>query len=75
MTSTWHHGYNYDGVAMSCTLYMVSYNFVTHATCSLAFTTYKYNELQVSSTTQKLSCKANCKTPFFFIVFEDVKPW
>jgi hypothetical protein len=29
---------------------------------------YKYNELQVSFTTKKLSCKASCKTPFFFIV-------
>jgi len=27
---------------------------------------YKYNELQVSNATQKLSCKANCKTPFLF---------
>jgi hypothetical protein len=30
--------------------------------------TYKYSELQVSFTTQKLSCKANYKTPIFFIV-------
>ncbi len=27
---------------------------------------YKYGELQVFDATQKLSCKANCKTPFFF---------
>ncbi len=40
----------------------------THATCLLALMTYKYNELQVSSTTQKLSYKANCKTHFFLIV-------
>jgi hypothetical protein len=39
----------------------------THATCSLAFMAYKYNELQVTFATQKLSYKANCKTPFFFI--------
>jgi hypothetical protein len=43
--------------------------FVTHATCPLAFMMYKYSELQVFSTTQKLNCKANYKTPFFFIVF------
>jgi hypothetical protein len=48
---------------MSCTIYMVSYNFTIHATCSLTLTTYKYNELQMSSAIQKL--KANCKTPFF----------
>jgi len=53
---------------MSCIIYMVICNPTTHATCSLAFTTYKYNELQVSFAIQKLSCKANCKTPFFFIV-------
>ncbi len=53
---------------MNYIVYMVSYNFATHATCLLAFTTYKYNELQTSSATQKLSCKANCKTPFFLIV-------
>jgi hypothetical protein len=47
---------------------MVSYNFAIHATCLLAFTTYKYGELQVSNATQKLNCKANCKTPFFFMV-------
>jgi len=29
---------------------------------------YKYNELQMSSITQKLSCKTNYKTPFFLIV-------
>ncbi len=28
----------------------------------------KYSELQVSDATQKLSCKASYKTPFFFIV-------
>jgi hypothetical protein len=40
----------------------------TFATCRIALTTYKYSELQVSNATQKLSCKANCKTPFFFVV-------
>jgi hypothetical protein len=44
------------------------YQIAIHATCPLIFTTYKYSELQVSSTTQKLSCKASCKTPFFFIM-------
>jgi hypothetical protein len=29
---------------------------------------YKYSELQVSTSIQKLSCKASCKTPFFLIV-------
>ncbi len=47
---------------------MVSYNFVIHAICSLALALYKSNELQMSYVTQKLNCKANYKTPFFFIV-------
>ncbi len=47
---------------MSYTVYMMNYNFVTHATCPLKLTTYKYNELQVFVATQKLNCKANCKT-------------
>jgi hypothetical protein len=54
---------------MNCTVYMVSCNFATNATCLLTFTVYKYNELKVSFATQKLSCKTNCKTPFFLIVF------
>jgi hypothetical protein len=37
----------------------------TQATCLLTFIAYKYSDLQVSSTTQKLNCKANCKTPNF----------
>jgi hypothetical protein len=41
---------------------------VAHATCSLKLMTYKYDELQVSFTTQKLSCKASCKTLFFHSV-------
>ncbi len=53
---------------MSCTIYIVSCNFVIHATCSLALTLYKYNELQVSGAIQKLSCKASCKTLLFIIV-------
>ncbi len=53
---------------MSYTIYIVSCKFVTHATCLLALTLYKYNELQRSGATQKLNCKASCKTPFFFIV-------
>ncbi len=43
-------------------------NAATHATCPLALMTYKYNELQMSSSTQKLSCKATCKTPLFLIM-------
>jgi len=58
----------FNWVAMSCTIYMVNYNFATHAICPLALKVYKYNELQMPYATQKLSCKANCKTPFFFIV-------
>jgi hypothetical protein len=53
---------------MSCIIYIVNYNFTIHVTCLLTLTTYKYNELQVSSTTQKLSCKANCKTLFFLVM-------
>jgi hypothetical protein len=44
---------------------MVNCNSVIHVTCSLALTTYKYNELQMFGVTQKLSCKASYKTPFF----------
>jgi len=50
---------------MSCIVYMVSCNSVIHAICPLTFTVYKYNELEVSSAIQKLSCKASCKKPFF----------
>jgi hypothetical protein len=53
---------------MNCTVYTVSCNFVTHASCLLKLMVYKYSELQVSDATQKLSCKASFKTPFFFIV-------
>jgi len=53
---------------MSCIVYMVSYNSITHATCMLALMAYKYNELQVFFATQKLSYKASCKTLFFFIM-------
>jgi len=53
---------------MNCTVYMMNCNCATHATCLLTFTSYKYNELQVSYATQKLGCKASCKMPFFFIV-------
>jgi hypothetical protein len=53
---------------MSCIIYVVSCNFATHVTCSLAFMSYKYNELQVSSKPQKLNCKANCKIPLFVIM-------
>ncbi len=47
---------------------MMSYNSPTHAICPLAFMMYEYNELEVSFAIQKLSYKANCKTPFFLIV-------
>jgi len=50
---------------MSCTIYTVSYNSTIHAICPLTFTMYKYNELQVSFIIQKISCKADYKTPFF----------
>jgi hypothetical protein len=33
----------------------MSSNFEIHATCLLAFKTYKYGELQVSGATQKLN--------------------
>ncbi len=46
---------------------MVNYDFIYHATCLVALTTYKNNELQMSFTTQKLSYKASYKTPFFHI--------
>jgi hypothetical protein len=57
---------------MSCIVYMVSCNFAIHATCSLAFTVYKYNELIMFTTIQKLSCKASYKTPFLYTVVFDV---
>jgi hypothetical protein len=50
-------------------VYILSYNFATHLTCLLTLTVYKYNELQVFGATQKLGCKANCKTPLFFTVY------
>jgi hypothetical protein len=43
----------------------------THATCPIAFIQCrKYNELQMVITTQKVSCKHNCKTPIFLIMHE-----
>jgi hypothetical protein len=48
---------------MGCIVYIVNCNSI-HATRLLAFTTYKYNELQMFGATQK----AGCKTPFFLIV-------
>jgi hypothetical protein len=53
---------------MGCIVYTVNCNSTTHATYLLTFTTYKYNELQMFGATQKSSCKASCKTPFFFIM-------
>jgi len=56
-------------VVLNYNVYMVNCNFTIHVICPLTLTTYKYNELQVCFTIQKLNCKANCKTPIFFIVF------
>jgi hypothetical protein len=53
---------------MSCIIYTMSYNFVTHATYPLTLMAYKYNELQVSFIIKKLNCKASYKTPIFFIM-------
>jgi len=53
---------------MSYIVYTLNCNFATYATCLLALTMYKYNELQVIIATQKLNCKASCKKPFFLIV-------
>jgi hypothetical protein len=36
---------------------------------------YKYSELQMSFAIQKLNYKANCKTPFFFIVLIHTLSW
>jgi hypothetical protein len=38
------------------------------ATSPLTFMAYKYSELQMSITSQKLSCKASYKTSLFLIV-------
>jgi hypothetical protein len=46
---------------MSYTIYTMSCNFATHATCLLAFMAYKYNELQMFNGTQKLSYKVGVK--------------
>jgi hypothetical protein len=54
---------------MNYNVYMLNCNFAIHAICLLEFTTYKYNESQVSFAIQELSCKASCKTPIFLIVF------
>jgi hypothetical protein len=47
---------------MSCIVYTVNYNSYN---LSVALTTYKYNEFQVSNATQELNCKAIAKHPFF----------
>jgi hypothetical protein len=51
---------------MNYTIYMVNCNFTTRVTCLLKLVAYKYSELQMSFATQKLSCKASCKTPFYY---------
>ncbi len=58
----------FDKITMNCIVYMVNCNYVTHATCMLTFMLYKYNDLQMSNAIQRLSCKANWRTPLFFIV-------
>ncbi len=68
----------FDRVAMCCTIYMMNCNSIVHVTCPLTLVAYKYNELQMSSTTQKLSCKASCKTPLFLIIYvviESIRFW
>jgi hypothetical protein len=60
---------------MNYTIYTMGCNSATHATCPLTLTAYKYNELQMSSATQKLSCKASCKTPFFLIMYVSIVPF
>ncbi len=50
---------------MNCTVYTVSYNSTIHASYPLAFTTYKYNELQVSFVTQKKIVRLVTKHLFF----------
>jgi len=52
---------------MSCIVYIQWVT--TLATCLISFIMYKNNELQMFNAIQKLSCKANCKTPFFLIMF------
>jgi hypothetical protein len=59
----------FDGVAMSCTVYIVSCNFKIHATCLLTYMAYKYSEFQMSSLIQKLNCKASCETILFLIMW------
>jgi hypothetical protein len=74
MTLTWHHNsiirelHNSLKWVILMELQLVASYIrwiATHATCPLTFTSYKYSELQVSFTIQKLSCKASYKTPFF----------
>jgi len=53
---------------LSCNELHCIYNelqFYNSCNLSISITMYKYSESQVSSVTQKLSCKASYKTPFF----------
>jgi hypothetical protein len=52
-------------IIMNYIVYTVNCNCTTHATCSLAFTMYKYDKLQMVIATQKLSYKSSCKMPLF----------
>jgi amino acid permease len=44
---------------------------VTFVICLITLIAYKYDELQVFNVSEKMSCKANCKTPFFLIMYVD----
>jgi hypothetical protein len=50
---------------MGCIVYIVNCNYAFHATCLLAFATYKYNELHMFGATQKLSFRLVAKHLFF----------
>jgi hypothetical protein len=63
MTSTWHYGCSHRGVHNSWKGIVTT---KLQLSCNELHRTY--SELQVSDATQKFSYKANCKTPFFFMV-------
>jgi hypothetical protein len=70
MTSTWHHGCNYNKVAMSCIIYTMSCKVATRATCPLALIQWVARVLY----NPKIELQGQLQNPLFFIVFEDVKP-
>jgi hypothetical protein len=58
---------------LSCTIYMASCNFATHATCLLKLMAYKYSDLQVSFATQNWVTRPIAEQPSFFIaIFENI---